>query len=259
MNVVVTAGNTQTPIDKVRCITNIFSGRTGTRIALEASQRGHEVCLLTSHPEVVQELSSAPPQDNSRWRVETYRTFDDLQRLMEIEITNRHFDAIIHVAAVSDYAVAGTYSLDGHTSFDAGSLTFHAHDCSPHLVQAIGGKVKSNHSELWLRLIPTPKLVDLIRNPWGFAGTLVKFKLEVDVNETRLREIAELSRRQSDADMIVANTLEGMADWALIKNRNSDFIKVPRRTLAQVVLKGVENTVAGKTLHIEPVGNGYAA
>jgi phosphopantothenate-cysteine ligase/phosphopantothenoylcysteine decarboxylase/phosphopantothenate--cysteine ligase len=246
MKILVTAGNTQTPIDKVRCITNVFSGRTGTHIAWEAWQRGHEVCLLTSHPEVVQELSSAGPQDNSRWRVESYRTFDDLRRLMEIEITGRNFDAIVHVAAISDYAVAGTYRLDSSTLFDLGSLTF---QWSPHLVQAIGGKVKGNHAELWLRLTPTPKLVDLIRRPWGFDGTLVKFKLEVEVSETRLREIAESSRRQSDADMIVANTLEGMADWAIISNRSGDVVKVPRHALAHEVLRGIENASAGRSNH----------
>ena len=43
MRILVTAGNTQAPIDRVRCLTNIFSGRTGTRIALEARQHGHTV------------------------------------------------------------------------------------------------------------------------------------------------------------------------------------------------------------------------
>jgi phosphopantothenate-cysteine ligase/phosphopantothenoylcysteine decarboxylase/phosphopantothenate--cysteine ligase len=181
--------------------------------------------------------------------VEAYRTFDDLRRLMEIEITGRHFDAIIHVAAVSDYAVAGTYRLDSSTLFDVGSLSFHSLDWSPHLVQAVGGKVKSNHAELWLRLTPTPKLVDLIRRPWDFDGTLVKFKLEVDVSETRLREIAEVSRRQSDADMIVANTLEGMADWAIISNRSGDVVKVPRHALAHEVLIGIENAATGRSNH----------
>ena len=54
MNILVTAGNTQTPLDRVRCITNIFSGRTGARIAAEAAARGHRVTLLTSHPEVLE-------------------------------------------------------------------------------------------------------------------------------------------------------------------------------------------------------------
>ena len=39
MNLLVTAGNTQVAIDRVRCITNIFTGRTGTAIALEAYRR----------------------------------------------------------------------------------------------------------------------------------------------------------------------------------------------------------------------------
>ena len=41
MNLLITAGNTQTPIDRVRCITNIFTGRTGAQVALEAHRRGH--------------------------------------------------------------------------------------------------------------------------------------------------------------------------------------------------------------------------
>ena len=43
MNILVTAGNTQVFIDQVRCITNIFTGRTGAAIAVEAYRRGHSV------------------------------------------------------------------------------------------------------------------------------------------------------------------------------------------------------------------------
>src|SRR5438034_5962598 len=46
MRILVTAGNTLVPIDRVRCITNIFTGRTGARIALHAQERGHDVTLL---------------------------------------------------------------------------------------------------------------------------------------------------------------------------------------------------------------------
>ena len=58
MKILVTAGNTQTPVDRVRCITNVFSGRTGARIALAAHDRGHAVTLLTSQPGVVRDLGS---------------------------------------------------------------------------------------------------------------------------------------------------------------------------------------------------------
>jgi len=54
----------------VRCITNIFTGRTGASIALEAYRRGHQVTLATSHPEVI----DAVDPDPARWRCIPYRT-----------------------------------------------------------------------------------------------------------------------------------------------------------------------------------------
>src|SRR5436189_2416865 len=110
MRVLVTAGNTQTPIDQVRCITNIFSGRTGTWLALTAYRRGHEVHLLTSHPEVVQKLSDLPPGPGIRWQVHSYRTFDELKELLQRSLERKDwgpFDAVLHCAAVSDYEVTG--------------------------------------------------------------------------------------------------------------------------------------------------------
>ena len=66
MNILVTAGNTQARIDKVRCLTNIFTGRTGASIAVAAHQRGHRVTLFTSHPEAVTETTGeASPRDGT--------------------------------------------------------------------------------------------------------------------------------------------------------------------------------------------------
>ena len=61
-----------------------------------------------------------------------------------------------------------------------------------------------------------PKLIDMVRSPWGFRGTLVKFKLEVGISDERLLEIAEKSRIHSQADFMVANTLEGASAWAYL-------------------------------------------
>ncbi|GIW80734.1 MAG: hypothetical protein KatS3mg105_2541 [Gemmatales bacterium] len=36
MKILITAGNTLAPVDRVRCLTNIFTGRTGALVALEA-------------------------------------------------------------------------------------------------------------------------------------------------------------------------------------------------------------------------------
>src|SRR4051794_32089922 len=107
MRILVTAGNTQVQIDRVRSITNIFTGRTGARIATTAHMAGHSVVLITSHPEVLNDHEYMPKGD--RWTLETYRTFDDLDSMLERHVRTGHFDAIVHVAAVSDYRSAGVY------------------------------------------------------------------------------------------------------------------------------------------------------
>src|SRR5437773_9221693 len=103
MRILITAGNTQAPIDRVRCLTNIFTGRTGAGIAACAHDRGHDVTLLTSHPEVVIEQRPQQPLSGARWRPYRYSTFDDLQTLLSGEVQGGGYDAVIHCAAVSDY------------------------------------------------------------------------------------------------------------------------------------------------------------
>jgi len=208
MKTLVTAGNTHVLIDQVRCITNIFTGRTGASIALAAAERGHDVTLLTSHPEVVARHPAL--------RVESYRTFDDLQALMERRIGADNLDCIIHCAAVSDYRSAGIFAPAESTHFDPTQAVWHGEGGPPTLIDRSAGKVKSNEPELWLRLVRTPKLVDRIRRDWRYRGLLVKFKLEVGISDDDLLRIAEQSRLQSAADLLVANTLEGARDWALI-------------------------------------------
>jgi phosphopantothenate---cysteine ligase (CTP) len=231
MNLLVTAGNTLTPIDRVRGITNIFTGRTGAAIALHAAERGHDVMLLTSHPETV---------NAARLRCLPYRTFDDLARLMEDQIIGQVYDAIIHCAAVSDYRSAGIYAPTPGTSFRPDDLSWQAPDGPPRLADRAAGKVKSDEPELWLRLVRAPKLVDRIRSAWGFVGLLVKFKLEVGVAEAELREIAERSRRQSDADWMVANTLDGRTDWALLGSA-AGYERIRREELPRRLLDELEH------------------
>lgn len=222
MNILITAGNTQTPVDQVRCITSIFSGRTGAKIAVDAFDRGHSVVFLTSHPEALGELPSKRHLGEPGIRVRPYRTFDDLEAAMADEIARCRFDVIIHAAAVSDYRVAGVFTQrDG--CFE----------------EASAGKVKGSHPELWLKLVPTPKLVDKIRTEWRFSGVLVKFKLEVGLSESELRDVAEKARVHSRADLMVANTLEGMHDWALMGTARG-YAKVPRDELAERLLEAVE-------------------
>ena len=238
MNLLVTAGNTLTPIDSVRGITNIFTGRTGARIAVDAHQRGHCVTLFTSRPEVLAEMRDLPGH-GERWAVLTYQTLNELRRLMAETIPGEDLDAVIHCAAVSDYESAGIFAPMPGTRFSEFNH-WESDTGAPTLVDRYAGKIKSDEPVLWLRLIRTPKLIDLIRTDWKFQGVLVKFKLEVGLAPEQLLEVAERSRRQSGADLMVANVLEALTVWADIGPINGAYQRVGREELAPRLLDAVE-------------------
>jgi phosphopantothenoylcysteine synthetase/decarboxylase len=234
MRILVTAGNTQAPIDKVRCITNIFTGRTGAAIALQAQERGHAVTLLTSHPETVGR--SLPNRPDCR----TFRTFDELQTLLADLVPKGGFEAVVHSAAVSDYLAAGVFSPSEHTHFRADGSWISAGAAPPMLTDRAAGKIKSDEPELWIRLVRAPKLIDRMRGDWNFRGILVKFKLEVGVTEEQLQESAEQSRRCSETDLMTANTLEGKDAWAILGPVNGRYVRVTRTELASRLLDEIE-------------------
>lgn len=241
MRILITAGNTIVPVDRVRCLTNIFTGRTGAQIALHACRAGHKVCLLTSRPETVTPSSGELNSEHESLVVRAYRTFQDLQGLMEETVVRGAFDAVIHCAAVNDYEVTGIYAPAIGTSFQpATGQWLSEHATSPTLIDRAAGKVKSDEPELWLRLARSVKLVDRIRRDWGFRGILVKFKLEVGLGTAQLLEVAERSRRHSDADLMVANTLEGSTAWALLGPFEGLYRRVTRDDLPAELLAAVE-------------------
>lgn len=210
MKVLVTAGSTIVPIDQVRVISNIFGGKTGTVIAEYFFSQGDEVTLITSNPKLVTIA-------DSRLKIISFRTYDDLIDEMEKEIRSGNYDVVIHSAAVSDYQVTDVYLKN-----DDGTLS---------LVDK-NNKISSTHDSLFLEMKPTLKIIDLIRKPWGFSGKLVKFKLEVGISDEELMEIAKKSRQTSEADFIVANCLEWSRHYAYIINRAGRHIRVSRRAIA---------------------------
>ena len=218
MRVLVTAGSTQTPIDQVRCISNIFKGKTGGSIAQYFAKHGTITTLLTSADSEtwyrgMEGDHNAPFRD--RLSVNQYQTFDELAKLMELEITTVKYDVIVHSAAVSDFQVGKVLS-------DAGNVDKSA-------------KISSSHQKLYLELTPTIKLIDQIRKPWGFTGKLVKFKLQVGISDLELLAIARKSRQDSRADIIVANCLEWSRERAYIIDAQDQVKSVTRQELPAVL------------------------
>jgi phosphopantothenoylcysteine synthetase/decarboxylase len=241
MNLLVTAGNTLAPIDRVRGLTNVFTGRTGAAVALRAHDRGHRVALLTSRAEAVAILRPDAARLGERWAVHRYSTFDDLNHLLEREVRAGGFDAVVHSAAVSDYLAAGVYAPAEGTRFFPEDATWSGPaDGPPRLADRAAGKVKSDEPELWLRLVRAPKLIDRVRPDWGFRGLLVKFKLEVGIDDKRLLEMAEPSRVFSGANLMVVNTLEDAASHAYLGPLDDGYRRVGRAELPDRLLDALE-------------------
>lgn len=212
--ILVTAGCTKTMIDKVRAVTNVFSGRTGATIAKYFQDNGAEVTLVTSSPLVAQGFNG---------NLVEYKTFDDLYNLMQSEISSGKYDVIIHSAAVSDYKCSAVCVYDDNGEFVELDAT---------------GKIPSNNKEMYLKMVQTVKIVDKIRG-WGFDGKLVKFKLQVDMSDEELLEIARKSRVHSNADVMVANCLEWAKDRAYIID-DAQEVSVERADLAKEVYERVK-------------------
>lgn len=243
MRILVTAGSTQCPIDKVRAITNIFRGNTGVNIAYEAAQRGHEVVLLGSPSayDRMMNLANSLPSHEAPTSIK-FRTFDDLAYQLESRMSEG-WDAVVQSAAVSDYKVDGVFQdpEDAYNFLKVRNM--------PEF-QRLGihnpkGKIGSKLDEMYLRLVPTYKLVDKFRE-WGLGhGTLVKFKLEVGIDLGDLIMRADKSRAESDADIMVANLLDDFHDWKrpaiVLMDREGKYKYVSRTELPTKLLDLMES------------------
>lgn len=200
-NILITAGSTWVAIDKVRVITNIFSGKTGCLIAEEAT-KAYAVKLLLgpNMPNL--------PLANKNLVIKNFKYFDQLQELIKYELNSKHYDIFIHSAAVSDYMP----------------------------ICANQGKIKSDNDELILRLRRTAKLVDQIKliNPNIF---LVMFKLEVNMPEKDLIDSAYQSMKRANANIVVANDLSRFNQFIIIDSKKSVISKGNRKKLPGSLLR----------------------
>ena len=89
--VLIIGGPTYEPMDDVRVITNLSSGKMSMALAMEAYERGMEVKMWASF--------DVPPYISSK----KFRSVDDIKKLVEMEGEKYH--AVINCAAISDFVV----------------------------------------------------------------------------------------------------------------------------------------------------------
>ena len=168
--ILITAGPTWVPLDKVRVIGNIASGETGILLAQRLERLGVKVTLLLGPVELC--------CFNNKIRLIRFRFFDELKNLIKRELTSKQYDIVIHSAAVSDYKPKSFYRR----------------------------KVQSGIKQWSIDLVPTPKIIDMVKkiDPSLF---LIGFKFEPKPNKAYLLNQAKVLLKHSGADLVVANTI----------------------------------------------------
>lgn len=153
----VTAGPTYEPIDQVRRITNFSTGRLGTELARALKEAGHSVLLLRGEGATY----SVKPKGIDLW---LFSTTTHLSKLLE-QLTQDKWDAIFHAAAVSDFTLEKIIGPKGE------SISI---EC---------GKIPTSHPYIFLKLVPSPKLIQKMRG-WFPNAFIVGWKYEVKGDAT---------------------------------------------------------------------------
>jgi len=199
--ILITCGPTWVPIDQVRVISNRSTGQMGHLLTKELLKAGAKVTLL-----------EGPVTDffvAKNATIKKFYFYDDLLKLLKTELKKK-VDIIIHAAAVSDYKPTKTYRR----------------------------KLHSGLSKVNLVLVPTQKIIDIIRQLTP-AATLVGFKLEPESGTSALRKKGIKLAHQADCDFVVANTTAQNRYRAKIINAQGKILSSAnsRKDLARQLIK----------------------
>lgn len=235
MNVIVTAGGTEEKIDHVRKITNMGTGRLGSRIG-EAFAEYAEVkrIFYICGPGAATPQLSGMPERLTLIRITDVTELDrELTRLL----TQESIDAVVHSMAVSDYTVEGmitkkkmaeSVALELSTMRGIQTLLGKASrgEAEPlsqledRILNVITehcsaldhkGKVSSGLEGLMITMKRTPKVIRRVKELCP-AAILVGFKLLDGVSSQELFEVSAALMEKNRCDFVLANDLQNVGE-----------------------------------------------
>lgn len=204
----VTAGNTWAPLDDVRVITNVFSGKTGLTIAHKLALKGFRVTLILADCRV-----SLKPYKHKRLKIRRAIDLATFYKAVRQEVKKQKYSSLVHCAAVSDF----------------------------YLKKPKRGKI-SSEKKLKLTLSRARKIVNNVKK-WDPNIHLISFKLEATKSRKKLIKAALRSQEKSHADLVVANPWprKKKSSYFLIKSK-SQFLRITgRKALAKKLARIFRN------------------
>ena len=209
-SLLITGGPIPVPVDNIRSITTRFTGVLSIQLAREAWLRGAEVELILGKGS-----RHAPEYLNT----EIATTFDDYRRTLNESLQEGSFDWGIFTAAVADYQPESVFE----------------------------GKLSSKKDQLTLKLIPTVKMIDEVRQNFPELK-MVTFKYEENISHEELMSIAQnrLSKKVG-SQLVVANRVEDFKTdgtqvaW-LLESKQEPQKHVGKAGIANAILDRIELT-----------------
>jgi len=180
--ILITYGGTKEKIDNVRYITNLSTGTTGAEIARYFYLQGYDVTLIKTKE------AEMPEFDVKTFE---YGDYSSLQQKLKKELNENEYQAVIHLAAISDY------SPDNIT---VGNNTFGLPS---------NDKISSENDSITITFKRNAKIIDHLKS-WSLNKTvkLIGFKF---ANSSERDENAKIINKlflSSKADYIVFNNFE---------------------------------------------------
>jgi len=177
--ILITSGGTREKIDEAREISNISTGRTGATIA---------DCFISNNWDVTLLHATSAWLPVGECKKTAFTGFDSLEEAMERLLHQNDFDAVIHLAAVSDYSVKTVYvdGMEWNAPFD--------------------GKIDSHSDELMIKLRKNHKILHRIKQKADKNDpVLVAFKFTAGESGTTVRKKIATMMEESGADLVVWN------------------------------------------------------
>lgn len=215
-NIIITSGPTNERLDAVMKITNMSTGALGAIVADEfLKENESEIDTLYY---LSPKLARKPRVESAKLELITIESAEDLLRELRKILTEKKIDAIVHSAAVGDYA--GEYAITARMlANEIAEKTYNSklsrEDLEQFILEIIRSpeqivsdehKISSYEKDLMFKLSLTPKVIGEIKKV-SPETKLFGFKLLDGVPHEELIEVATRLRQKNQADYIIANDL----------------------------------------------------
>lgn len=184
--VLITSGATSEPIDAVRVLTNLSRGTTGAEIAKTLVQSGFHVTYLHG------QNSTLPSRVSGlETQLIPFTDFKSFETHFVEQLKTQTFDAVIHLAALSDYSPVQVVNAQKEP------------------VAQIGGKLSSQNETVYLELKRNRKLIKEVKNlSLNKNLFLVGFKLTAKASASDKEIYLRSLFNEAHCDLVVHNDLD---------------------------------------------------